>query len=318
MKIVYGIAQSDLLRRPSVTTFGVFDGLHLGHQLIMKTLVERSKVTGYAATVVTFLPYPRQVLDPTNAPIPLQTFDQKMEGLEKLGIEQVLVIEFTKEFAATTAEAFTKEILLDRLASREVYLGEGFVFGHGRKGNIDKLRELALKYGFFADQVPEVLLRGCRISSALIRELLLTGQVNLARRMLGRPYGIEGIVCNGRKLGRELNFPTANLHPINAIVPANGVYITLVLVDGRWHRSVTNVGIRPTVTDEPVCTVETHILDFDRDIYGQKLRLRFLHRIRNEQRFASIAQLRDRIALDTKLSIRYFERQGVRNSLEYV
>lgn len=319
MKIIYyGTADRDIVRRPAITTLGVYDGLHLGHQLIMKRVVERARVTSCVPTVVTFSPHPRQVLDPIGAPPLLQTFEQKMEGLEFLGIEQVIVIEFTREFASTRAEEFTKRFLLDYLDSREVYLGEGFVFGYRREGNIERLREFAKTYGFVTDEVPEVSLRGNRISSTAIRELLLSGRVNLARRMLGRPYGVEGIVGEGRRLGRELHFPTANLQPVNAVLPANGVYVTVALVDGVWYRSVSNIGFRPTVSDERVRVVETHLLDFDQNLYGKKFRLRFLYRIRDEKKFDSLTQLKAQIGADRAIATRYFERRGVRNSLQYV
>lgn len=317
MKIFYG-TDREIVRRPAITTLGVYDGLHLGHQLIMKTVVERAKATGYASTVVTFSPHPRHVLDPAGAPPLLQTFEQKMEGLEILGIEQVIVIEFTREFASTRAEEFTKRILLDYLDSREVYLGKGFVFGYRREGNIERLREFAEIYGFIADEVPEVSLRGNRISSTAVRELLLAGRVNLARRMLGRPYGVEGVVSEGRRLGRQLQFPTANLQPVNAVIPANGVYVTLAQVDNVWYRSVSNIGFRPTVSDERVRVVEAHLLDFDQNLYGKRIRLRFLHRIRDEKKFDSLAQLREQIGKDRQRASRYFERRGVHSSLQYI
>ncbi len=317
MNILYGTEHRDKLKRPAITTLGVYDGLHLGHQLIMKTVVERAKATGFTPTVITFSPHPRQVLDPVGAPPLLQTFEQKMEGLQILGIEQVIVIEFTKELASTRAEEFTKQILLDYLDSREVYLGKGFVFGYRREGNIEKLRKFAEKYGFLTDEVPEVSLRGNRISSTAVRDLLLAGRVNLARRMLGRPYGVEGIVSEGRKLGRELHFPTANLQPVNAVLPANGVYVTLALVNNVWYRSVSNIGFRPTVTDERVRMVEAHLLDFDQNLYGKKVRLRFLHRIRDEKKFDSLAQLKAQIGADRDRALCYFRRRGVRSSLQY-
>ncbi|MBI4854824.1 MAG: bifunctional riboflavin kinase/FAD synthetase [Acidobacteria bacterium] len=317
MKICYGINQSQL-HCPSIATLGIFDGLHLGHQLIMKTVVNRAKATGLIATVVTFSPHPRAILHPQSAPPLLQTFEQKAEGMKLLGIEQLVILEFTRELAALSAEDFTRKILCHGLEAKEVYLGQGFAFGRGREGNFAKLKEFSNQYDFFADEVPEVLLRKQRISSTQIRTYLFNGQVNLARRMLGRPYSLTGIVMEGRKMGRQLEFPTANLIPQNTVLPADGVYITLTLVDGVWRRSVTNIGVRPTVSDLKERLVESHLLDFQADLYGKTLKIRFLHRLRSEKKFASINELKAQITLDSLVARKYFRNHLVRKVLEFV
>ena len=191
MRLFHGTDNAEI-QRPTVLTLGVFDGLHLGHQLIMRTVVERAHAVSAIPTVITFDPHPRAVLHPESAPPLLQTLDQKVEGFGVLGIEQTIVIRFTKEFSLIRAEVFLRDIVKDRLHAKEVYLGRGFAFGHNREGHIDLLRRVSEDLGFFADEVPEVRLRGQRVSSTKIRELLAEGKVNLARRMLGRPYGVEG------------------------------------------------------------------------------------------------------------------------------
>ncbi len=313
MKIFTGVDHAEI-QCPTVLTLGVFDGLHLGHQAIVRTVVDRASLIGATPTLITFDPHPRQVLKPETAPPLLQTFNQKMEGLKALGIEQVVVLEFNQELAALPAEEFIQRYIVDALRAREVYLGKGFAFGHERRGNIDLLKWISQQLGFYAAEVPEVQLRGRRISSTMIRMLLKAGRVNLARRMLGRPYGIEGVVTVGHGVGRKFLFPTANLELQNRVLPIDGVYVTLALVDGVWRRSVTNIGKRPTFGGETESKVETHLIDFDDDLYGRTIRVRVLHRLRGEKKFSGIDELRAQIIRDRERAIRYFKsRVAIRN-----
>ena len=314
MRLFHGIDNAKILR-PTVLTLGVFDGLHLGHQLIMKTVVERAQATGAVPTVITFEPHPRALLHPESAPPLLQTFDQKIEALGVLGIEQTIVIQFDKHFAQIRAEDFLRAVIADRLHAQEVYLGCGFAFGYGREGNIDLLRTVSQSLGFRADEVPELRLRGRRISSSRIRELLQQGQVNLARRMLGRPYGVEGRVVRGAERGATIGFPTANLHPQNRVIPRNGVYVTATLIAGQWRRSVTNIGTRPTFGADTETSVETLVMNWSGDLYGDVVRVRFLHRLREEKKFGSIDELKSQIGRDVARAGNYFEHSGVGNSL---
>ena len=205
MKIFHGTDNAGI-SRGTVLTLGVFDGLHLGHQRIMQTVVERAKATNAVPTVITFDPHPRAVLYPENAPPLLQTLDQRLANFEVLGIEQTIVIRFDKEFADQDAEDFLRDIVHERLQAREVYLGKGFEFGKNRGGNIELLKKMSDELGFVADEVPEIRLRDQRISSSKIRELPKEGKVNLARRMLGRPYGVEGQIIHGDQRGRTSVF----------------------------------------------------------------------------------------------------------------
>ncbi|HEX8137415.1 MAG TPA: bifunctional riboflavin kinase/FAD synthetase [Pyrinomonadaceae bacterium] len=314
MRLFHGTDNADIAR-PTVLTLGVFDGLHLGHQLIMRTVVERARSVGAVPTVITFDPHPRAVLHPESAPPLLQTFDQKIEAFSMLGLEQTIVIRFNKAFAQVRAADFLRDVVWERLHAREVYLGRGFAFGHGREGNIELLRRVGAELGFHADEVPEVQLRGRRVSSSLIRRLLAEGHVNLARRMLGRPYGVEGQVVRGQERGHVLGFPTANLRPQNRVIPRNGVYVTATLIEGAWRRSITNVGTRPTFTEDAEPSVETYVINWSGDLYGDVLRVRFLHRLRDERKFASVEELRRQIERDHARAVNYFEHGGVRRSL---
>src|SRR5215510_558036 len=296
MNIFYGIDHADI-RRPTVLTLGVFDGLHLGHQAIVRTVVERASLIGATPTLI--------------------TFNQKMEGLKLLGVEQVVVLEFNQELAALFAEDFIQRYIVDALRAREVYLGKGFAFGHERRGNIEMLKWVSHQFGFYAAEVPEVQLRGRRISSTMIRMLLKAGRVNLARRMLGRPYGIEGVVTQGRGIGRKFLFPTANLELQNRVLPADRVYVTLALVDGEWRRSVTNISKRPTLGAEAESKVEAHLIDFDDDLYGRTIRVRVLHRLRGEKKFSGIDELRAQIARDRDRAVRYFNSRIVGRNLDF-
>jgi riboflavin kinase/FMN adenylyltransferase len=317
MRLFHGTENAEI-QRPTVLTLGVFDGLHLGHQLIMKTVVDRARALGAVPTVITFDPHPRAVLHPESAPPLLQTLDQKVEGFGALGIEQTIVIRFTEEFANIRAEDFLRGVVHERLHASEVYLGKGFAFGHNREGNIDLLRRISRQLGFFADEVPEVRVRGQRVSSSQVRDLLTKGKVNLARRLLGRPYGVEGLVEHGEQRGHQLGFPTANLHPRNRVIPRNGVYVTGALIEGQWRRSVTNVGVRPTFGTDTEPSVETFVMDWAGDLYGDVIRVRFLHRLRDERKFSSLDELKTQIDRDVSRAGNYFKRAGSQHMLTLV
>ncbi len=302
--------------RPTVLTLGVFDGLHLGHQRIMRHVVERARAANAVATAITFDPHPRAVLHPETAPPLLQTLDQRLANFELLGIEKAIVVKFDREFASQPAEDFLSNIIRDRLHAKEVYLGKGFAFGKDRGGNIDLLRAKSRELGFVADEVDEVQIRGQRISSSAIRKLLLDGRVNLARRMLGRPYGVEGVIIRGNRRGHTIGFPTANLKPHNRVIPRYGVYATATLIDGSWRKSITNIGVRPTFENDAEPSIESYIFDFDGDLYGDVLRVRFLHRIRDERKFNGVEELKAQIEKDTRRARNYFHHQGVKNMLE--
>jgi riboflavin kinase / FMN adenylyltransferase len=317
MRLFHGTDNAEI-QRPTVLTLGVFDGLHLGHQLIMRTVAERARAIGAVPTVITFDPHPRAVLHPASAPPLLQTLDQKVEGFGVLGIEQTIVIRFTQEFSLIRAEDFLRDVVKERLHAKEVYLGRGFAFGHNREGHIELLRRVSAELGFFADEVPEVRVHGQRVSSSRVRSLLAEGKVNLARRLLGRPYGVEGMVERGSERGHLLGFPTANVHPRNRVIPRNGVYVTGTLIEGQWRRSVTNVGVRPTFETAAEPSVETFVMNWSGDLYGDVVRVRFLHRLRAEKKFGSLEELKTQIAKDVQTAQKYFERASVLRTMSII
>src|SRR2546423_9754248 len=317
MRLFHGTENADI-SRPTVVTLGVFDGRHIGHQLIMKTVVDRARAIGAVPTVITFEPHPRAVLHPESAPPLLQTIDQKIEALGVLGIEQTIVIHFDIAFSQIRAEDFLGEVIVDRLQAKEVYLGSGFAFGHNREGHIDLLRRVSKSLGFLADEVPEVQIRGERVSSSRIRELILQGRLNLARRMLGRPYGVQGSVVRGDARGQAIGFPTANIDPQNRVIPQRAVYVTAILIDGEWRQSVTNVGVRPTFGDATQSSIETHVLSWSDDLYERTVRVRFLHRLRDEKKFSSVDELKSQIEHDVDRARNYFSRPKVKSELGVV
>ena len=284
MKIFHGTDNAGILRG-TVLTLGVFDGLHLGHQKIMQRVVERAAATDSVPTVITFDPHPRAVLYPENAPPLLQTLDQRLANFEVLGIRQTIVVPFDKTFAGQDAEVFLRGIVYERLQAREVYLGEGFAFGKNRGGNIESLIKISRELGFYAEEIAEITLRNTRISSSKIRHLLAAGKINLARRMLGRPYGIEGQIVHGFERGRTIGFPTANLKPRNRVISEirrlrDRDVNQKRLAQKRYQRR--NSPAFSTANHEP--SIESYVFDFDGDLYGDVLRVRFLHRIRDEKK----------------------------------
>ncbi len=317
MKIFHGTENANI-SRPTVLTLGVFDGLHLGHQQIIRTVVERASLIGAVPTAITFDPHPRAVLYPEKAPALLQTLDQRLAGFEYLGIKQAIVIRFNKEFASQDAEDFLRHTISERLQAKEVYLGKGFEFGKGRHGNIDLLRKISKQMNFFADEVPEIRLRNKRVSSSRVREALFSGKVNIARRLLGRPYGVEGQIEHGSARGHEIGFPTANLKPQNRVIPQMGVYVTATLINDVWRKSVTNIGVRPTFENNVEPSIESFIFNYEGDLYGDVLRVRFLHRLRDERKFSGIEELKSQISKDARRALSFFDRSGVKNMLEII
>ncbi len=291
-----------------VITIGNFDGVHLGHQQLMKDLVTRADRICGTASVVTFNPHPLQVLAPNNAPLQIQTLDQKLATIESLGIPLVIVIPFDMKLAQTTAMDFAVRTLWERLCPSEIYVGPNFAFGHRRQGSFNLLKEIGEEKGFLVGKIHQVQFRGNRVSSTAIRQALISGQVGLARRLLARPFALKGIVVHGTGIGKKFRIPTANLQTPNELIPRRGVYVTMLSVDGQRHPGVTNIGYRPTVAreDAPSLSIETHIFDLDRDLYGKEIILEFLVRLREERRFADEQSLITQIREDIANSRRYF------------
>lgn len=316
MKVYQDAWRRSDLPRGAVATIGNYDGVHRGQREIVDRVVARAGALGCPAAVVTFDPHPTKVLWPARAPRCLTTLAQKEELLARAGIDLLFVVRFDEEFAGTRADEFVTEFLHERLGLREIYVGSQFAFGKGREGNLELLQRLG------GDQHPavgvdEITAGGPPISSTRIREAVATGHVQAAEWMLGRPYEITGTVVRGAGKGKELGWPTINVNHDNELIPAHGVYVTLVRISepdgGVVHRpSVSNVGVRPTVHTASAPTVESHLLDFDGDLYGRTASIEFLERIRGEQMFGSVSDLQEQIKADVVAAREHFDRSQSR------
>ncbi len=303
MRIVEDLPQG--LSYP-IMTIGVFDGLHFGHQEILRRLVQKAKAKNGTSVLLTFTPHPQKIISPADAPPLLQTFPQKAEMLSGLGIDVMVRLPFTRELSLYSPEQFAQKILHCH-GIREVYVGRNFRFGHARKGDFQTLEELGRKSLFSVQAIEPVRVHGIRVSSTTIRLALKQGQTSLARRLLDRPYQIRGTVVRGSDRGSAIGYPTANLDPENELIPATGVYVTRALVDGVAHWGGTNIGYRPTVDLphrlRPV--VESHLLDLDRDLYGMSIGLDFFFRLRSEKKFDGVESLKLQIDRDILLVRKY-------------
>ena len=298
-----------------VATIGNFDGVHLGHQNLIRDLIARTAMIGGTPVVLTFHPHPLQVLAPNFAPLQIQTMNQRLAIIELLGIPLTVIIPFNMQLAQKDAREFVVDMLWERLRIKEVYVGPNFAFGHRRQGSFNLLKEIGEEKGFIAGKIHQVQFRGNRVSSTAIRQALISGQVGLARRLLGRPYTLEGEIVHGRGLGSRLQVPTANHQTSNELIPRRGVYVTVLNADNRTFRGVTNIGFRPTVNPEDgaALSIETHVLDFNPELYGKRVKLEFLIRLRDERRFAGQAVLVEQIQKDIQGARRYFQWLGQRN-----
>ena len=303
---IYGSVASILppLERP-VGTLGNFDGVHRGHQAIIGSTLEYAAEAGKEALLTTFQPHPLKVLRPASAPPLLMDPEHKMRRIAELGVRHCLVLPFTAEFAEVPAERFVREVLHDGLHASAVFVGNNFNFGRGREGNVALLRELGAQLGIEVPVVRDFLVLGSPVSSSRIRRAILSGEVELAKELLGRPFALAGRVVRGDGRGATLGFPTANMSTTSEILPGDGVYVTRALVAGLDAPAVTNVGSRPTF-EGASRAVETHLLDPPGDIYGREIEIRFLARLRPEVKFASRDQLVRQIAADVDKARRYF------------
>jgi riboflavin kinase / FMN adenylyltransferase len=300
MQMVENLATFDTRAYPKpVLALGNFDGVHLGHQAIFQHVVTRARKVDGTSMVFTFEPHPLQVLAPEKAPPLLTTYDQKMRLIAALGITVGLRVPFTEQFARQEPIEFVREVLWRHLGIHEVVVGHDFRFGHRRAGTVDFLQAQAEPFGYRVTVIPAIMQDDTVVSSSNIRRLLLQGQVAQAARLLGRHYAIEGPVVEGFRRGRQLGFPTANVRPINAIVPHKGVYTVRVEWENRLYPGVANVGYNPTFGNQAL-SVEAHLFDVDADLYGATVRVEFLHRIRDERKFASVEELAAQIASDVQ------------------
>jgi riboflavin kinase/FMN adenylyltransferase len=292
--------------KKSIITVGTFDGVHLGHQEIIKILNSVKQNKGLRSVIVTFDPHPQIVLKNKDKDIKiLSTTDEKIKIFESYGIDLVYVINFTKEFSQTPAREFYINYLINGVGVTDLVLGYDHMFGKNREGNFDTLTEMAKEFDFNVDKVEEFTLNGAHISSTEIRNFLLSGEIEKANNLLGREYSIEGEVIHGDKRGKELGYPTANLKVDEfKLIPKNGIYAVSAEVDdvkgNGKHNGMMSIGVNPTVSDNNNLKIEVNIFDFDKDIYGKKIKINFIDYMREEQKFNSLEDLIEAMASDKR------------------
>jgi riboflavin kinase/FMN adenylyltransferase len=304
MRVIDDLANAQV-EQPTVVTVGAFDGLHIGHQHIIKELIRHARETGRLSAVVTFHPHPRAVLRPWLSPKVLTTPGEKAVLLAQMGLDILVLVSFTPEVARMPAREFVR-LLRERLRMEELWVGRDFALGRGREGNVPALQAMGEQLGFHVQVFEPVTVDGRPVSSTEVRELLATGQVDEARRLLGRPYSLAGEVVSGARRGRCLGFPTANLavRPERAL-PPDGVYAVYALVGNERLPAVANIGERPSFNTGQHA-IEVHILDYSGDLYGRDLAIEFIRRLRAEQRFSDVCQLVAQISNDIEQARQIF------------
>lgn len=307
MKIFHSINEfhSD---KKTIVTIGTFDGVHLGHAAILKKLTQNTQNETFESTVLTFFPHPRMVLQGKSDLKLLNTINEKIELLEKIGIDNLIIHPFDEKFAELNAEAFVSTILVDHLRVQKIIIGYDHRFGKNRTANIDDLISFGAQYGFEVEQISAQEIDEISISSTKIRTALEEGDIQLANEYLGYSYFLSGTVVKGKQLGRTIGFPTANisLEEDYKLVPQNGVYIVQAEIDGKTIYGMMNIGFNPTVQGKQK-TIEVHLFDFDTDIYNRKIQVAILQRIRSEKKFESIELLTKQLEEDRNFSRNYLQ-----------
>lgn len=305
----------DLQRNDStVISIGTFDGVHGAHRQILNRVLELAKEKNARSFIVTFHPHPQEVLKNKTPDIKLlSTTEEKIRLFEKIGIDNVLVISFTEEFSKTNARDFYKDIIYSKVGVSDLVVGFDHVFGRNREGDFGTLQELGKEFGFEVHRVEEIDIENIKVSSTRIRHLLAEGNVELANKLLGHEYGIEGIVITGDNRGRTLGFPTVNIEAVseNKQIPADGVYCVRVELEGEEFYGMMNIGFSPTLTEGKIKMMEVNIFNFDRDIYGRKIYINFLTRLRSEIKFKSKDELVSQLQRDKEESLNYLKSKKI-------
>jgi len=299
LKVFHAIEEFEKVNRAVVTT-GTFDGVHIGHRKIINRLNQIARKIGGESVLLTFHPHPRMVLYPEDHGLQLiTTLDEKIELLEEAGVDNLIIHPFTKEFSRISSLEFIREILVKRIGTTVLVIGYDHHFGRNREGSFEHLRESGPLYGFEVEEISVQDVDHVAVSSTKIRKALNRGDVATANRYLARPFRLSGTVIHGDKLGRELGYPTANIQveDLNKIIPANGVYACYVLIDGEKFKGMLNIGTRPTVNGDRR-RIEVHVFDLDSDLYGKKVTLLLIDRVRDERKFDSVEALKQRLLID--------------------
>jgi len=291
-----------------VLTIGNYDGVHVGHRMIIDRVKREAEALGGTSMLMTFNPHPLAVVRPEELTGLISPIGLKKRLIEEAGIDVLIIVPFTEEFRRIEPEDYVKDLLVGQLGIRGLIVGYDFRFGRQGKGDVDLLKKLSAQYGFFFTVIDAITQDGEKIGSNRIRKMIRAGEMEKAMNSLGRPYLMEGRVVKGFGRGREIGFPTINIETAFELIPRNGVYSTEIETrDGRFH-SVTNIGFNPTF-DGKALSIETYILDFSGDLYGQEVTLRFHRRIRDEMKFSSVDELKARIAKDVELTSEYFKKK---------
>jgi riboflavin kinase/FMN adenylyltransferase len=299
MQIIRHIGETGPDLAGSVVTLGNFDGVHLGHQALIRAAVRDAAQRNIPSVVLTFEPHPLRVLAPERAPKLILTHKDKVQLMQQLGVDIVAVQPFDWAFAKLAPEAFVTELLIERLKARKLWVGADLRFGQGRRGSVDDLFRLGSRLGFEVSALEPIVVGGRRVSSSRIRELIGAGNVEEVEALLGRHHFVSGRVVEGHRRGADLGFPTANIAPRTEVLPLDGIYATVFHLGEQELLSVSSIGVNPTFGAGPR-TVESYIFDFDRDIYGTAIRLSFIKRIREERKFSSVPELIAQIRLDVQ------------------
>ncbi len=309
MQLIRGLHNIRPQHKGCVLTIGKFDGVHLGHQAVLRNLRNKAEELSLPTAVMVFEPQPEEVFTPEKAPARLSRWRDKYEAMRDLGMDRLFCVHFTHSFASQSAAQFIKDILVDRLGVKFLVVGDDFRFGKGREGDFAMLVEAGKQFGFSVVNTASFRLADCRISSTAIRQALAEHDFALAQQMLGRTFSIKGRVVHGQKKGRTIGFPTANVNLKRAKPPVVGVYAVSIDICGEYYQGVANIGARPTVSGEDAL-LEVHIFDFSGDLYGQVIEVNVLHRLRGIQKFATFAELKTQIEQDALAARTYFHRSS--------
>jgi len=308
MQVIHTTDSSNRFTSKTGVGLGNFDGLHIGHMALINTLIRESQLNNLSSIVYTFTKHPENILRKKLITPLLLTEQKKIDLLDEIHLDYLYFDEFNEDFSRLSPEDFVKKILIDKLNIKLAVAGYDYRFGYMGQGDIPFLKELGQKYGFRVVVIPAIKCDDEVISSTRIRNCIINGELETAYKLLGRNYSITAEVVSGRRIGNTIGFPTANIHPERFLVlPANGVYITKTLLDGKLYNSMTNVGYNPTFEDVKEKTVETHIIDFNQDIYGKKIEVFFLKKLRDEKKFESVELLKEQISKDMNSARKYLE-----------